>query len=313
MKVDQADDRSANEPQGARRKSSAWLFWLIPLTLWPAVAILLALGLIYGPMGHDNNASSGPEPFAIGEPIALGGYSLTVDSLEFLSLAPDPALNDASQAPGDDLFVVVKYTLANSVGSTLTNFKSPEIALKDGFDIFHDEDLAQTADYDARSRTPEALSPAPPPPGGVIERAAVFRVKRLDFDPADWLIEIVDHDEVSMASVRKPAARLAPIVRPGDACVETAPMIRKGFQTERAYPRDALEARIEGRITIQYAVGPTGEVDAFKVLQAEPAGQFENAVETELRRMRWYPASRPRPGAKQSCSGLARLSRNNQS
>lgn len=284
------NDRPDDVSQGPRRKTAAWLFWLIPLTLWTTVAVILTFGLIYGPMKSDDGANSGPEPFAIGESIALGGYSLTVDSLEFLSPALEQDLPTTSQPPRDDLLVVVKYTLANSVGSPLPNFQAPDISLKDPFESLHDEDLAQTALYAARHPTLDALSPAPPPPGDAVNRIAIFRVNRLDFDPAEWLIEIVGHDEVSMASVQKPAAPLAPIARPEDACAETAAIIRKGFQTERAYPLDALKAGIEGRITIQYTIGPTGEVDDFKIVQAEPANQFENAVETELRRMKWYPA-----------------------
>jgi protein TonB len=82
----------------------------------------------------------------------------------------------------------------------------------------------------------------------------------------------------------------APPVAPPPPCQASGPSIKKGFNTDRAYPDLAVRRGIEGKVTVRYTVGPDGNVASVEVLSADPPGYFEKAVEQEFRKMRWNPA-----------------------
>ncbi len=57
------------------------------------------------------------------------------------------------------------------------------------------------------------------------------------------------------------------------------------------YPRRALTRRIEGHVVAEFTVDPKGRVvpDSFKIIEAEPPGMFDRAVERALLRWRFDP------------------------
>ncbi len=57
------------------------------------------------------------------------------------------------------------------------------------------------------------------------------------------------------------------------------------------YPRRALTRRIEGYVVAEFTVDTKGRVvpDSFKIVEAEPPGMFDRAVERALMRWRFNP------------------------
>jgi|JI10StandDraft_1071094.scaffolds.fasta_scaffold52853_5 TonB family protein len=80
------------------------------------------------------------------------------------------------------------------------------------------------------------------------------------------------------------------VAPPAPACQASGATIKKGFNTDRAYPDLAVRRGIEGKVTVRYTVGIDGNVASVEVVSADPPGYFEKAVEQEFRRMKWNPA-----------------------
>ncbi|GAA0689822.1 hypothetical protein GCM10009104_15430 [Marinobacterium maritimum] len=57
------------------------------------------------------------------------------------------------------------------------------------------------------------------------------------------------------------------------------------------YPRRALTRRIQGHVVAEFSVDSKGRVvpDSFKIIEAEPPGMFDRAVERALLRWRFNP------------------------
>jgi periplasmic protein TonB len=56
------------------------------------------------------------------------------------------------------------------------------------------------------------------------------------------------------------------------------------------YPNDAYLRNVTGRVLAKLFVSETGEVDKVLIVQAEPAGFFEEAVQTAFKKARFTPA-----------------------
>jgi len=113
---------------------------------------------------------------------------------------------------------------------------------------------------------PKPKEPPPPPPP--------------DLPPA----RPIPNDTPTVAPVP------VPVAPPPPPCQASAPTIKKGFNTDRAYPDLAVRRGIEGKVTVRYTVGVDGNVATVEVISADPPGYFEKAVEQEFRRMKWNPA-----------------------
>jgi TonB family protein len=58
------------------------------------------------------------------------------------------------------------------------------------------------------------------------------------------------------------------------------------------YPRRALEAEKEGFVRLRITIGPDGSVIDAQVVDARPAGWFENAALSAVKRWRYQPSGR---------------------
>jgi TonB family protein len=100
-------------------------------------------------------------------------------------------------------------------------------------------------------------------------------------------------NELARQQAAQRAVALAPEgqVRPPE-CQEadTGPVVLRPFNTERAYPARAIEREQEGEVSYRATISETGEVISVEITAASPAGIFENAVQGEVRRMRFRSA-----------------------
>jgi periplasmic protein TonB len=122
------------------------------------------------------------------------------------------------------------------------------------------------------------IKPPPPPPP---------KPKDLPPPPPPVARPVEAPPQIDVAPVFVP---VAPPVAPPPACQASGPSIKKGFNTDRAYPDLAVRRGIEGKVTVRYTVNADGTVGSVEVVSADPPGYFERAVETEFRKMRWNPA-----------------------
>jgi TonB family protein len=61
-------------------------------------------------------------------------------------------------------------------------------------------------------------------------------------------------------------------------------------EVDPLYPNDAYLRNITGRVLATLLVNETGEVDKVIIVQAEPAGLFEEAVQAAFKKARFTPA-----------------------
>ncbi|MEZ4330999.1 MAG: energy transducer TonB [Myxococcota bacterium] len=61
------------------------------------------------------------------------------------------------------------------------------------------------------------------------------------------------------------------------------------IRVEPRYPPRALQQRREGRVLVEFTIGPTGAVLHPRVIRAEPAGAFEDAALTAVSQWRYSP------------------------
>ncbi|MEQ8279147.1 MAG: energy transducer TonB [Deltaproteobacteria bacterium] len=61
---------------------------------------------------------------------------------------------------------------------------------------------------------------------------------------------------------------------------------------ERHYPRNAMQARVEGRTVVQMKIDARGRVTQVIVLKSEPKGVFERAAASAAREIRFQPAKK---------------------
>jgi protein TonB len=55
------------------------------------------------------------------------------------------------------------------------------------------------------------------------------------------------------------------------------------------YPRQALRARLEGHVTMEFTIEPDGSVSGIQVIEAEPPRVFNAAAVTALSRWKFKP------------------------
>ncbi|MEM1082146.1 MAG: energy transducer TonB [Pseudomonadota bacterium] len=73
-----------------------------------------------------------------------------------------------------------------------------------------------------------------------------------------------------------------------DDSVDSPP--RPTFQAPVAYPRTARSQGIQGYVVLSLLISAAGEIEKVQVLEAEPAGIFEQAAEEGVRNWRFEPA-----------------------
>jgi TonB family protein len=56
-----------------------------------------------------------------------------------------------------------------------------------------------------------------------------------------------------------------------------------------AYPQRAIRRNIEGFVTVKFTVTKTGDVDNIQIVQAEPAGMFEESVMVAVKKYKFQP------------------------
>ncbi|NJK88771.1 MAG: energy transducer TonB [Myxococcales bacterium] len=61
------------------------------------------------------------------------------------------------------------------------------------------------------------------------------------------------------------------------------------FRAKPVYPAGAAQRGIEGYVTIEFTIGPSGSVEDMKVLDSQPPGQFDRAALKALSRWRYDP------------------------
>ncbi|SIQ00555.1 energy transducer TonB [Marinobacterium stanieri] len=94
--------------------------------------------------------------------------------------------------------------------------------------------------------------------------------------------------DLSSVSAVAPAPSPAPVPSPGIKMHANAtPVSRMNPQ----YPRRALTRRIQGYVVAEFTVDTQGRVipDSFKIVEADPPGMFDRAVERALMRWRFNP------------------------
>lgn len=85
------------------------------------------------------------------------------------------------------------------------------------------------------------------------------------------------------------AARPAPAEAETEAPARAAPALRLVQDARPRYPARALDRRIDGRVEIMFTVLPDGSVSDLRVVDAQPAGMFEQAALQAARRWRFAP------------------------
>jgi len=110
--------------------------------------------------------------------------------------------------------------------------------------------------------------------------------------------------EVSVSTplvLASPAIQLSPVVVPSSIRLMGAPTI-EGIslpaqqqdviplvRIEPRYPRRAMRRKIEGYVVMEFAIRPDGSVENTKVIEAQPAGVFEEAAERAILRWKFKP------------------------
>ncbi len=73
-----------------------------------------------------------------------------------------------------------------------------------------------------------------------------------------------------------------------DDSVDSPP--RPTFQAPVAYPRTARAQGVQGYVVLSLLISAAGEIEKVQVLEAEPAGIFEQAAQEGVRNWRFEPA-----------------------
>lgn len=94
-----------------------------------------------------------------------------------------------------------------------------------------------------------------------------------------------------VAAAEAPAARaLEPAPeRAPEPPMRTAPALRLVQDAQPRYPARALERRLDGRVEIMFTVRTDGSVADLRVVDAQPAGVFDQAALQAARRWRFAP------------------------
>lgn len=134
-----------------------------------------------------------------------------------------------------------------------------------------------------------------PTPEGRPARALVFT--------AGWLVALLP--ALALAAAVTPASTPTPAVAPAAPAPATAPPAAPRPRAKNAplvpistpppeFPERAKRARISGYVVVTYTIGIDGLVGNVRVIESEPRGVFEHAVETTLARWRYQPLAAPR-------------------
>lgn len=104
-------------------------------------------------------------------------------------------------------------------------------------------------------------------------------------------------------------AMIKPAGLPTDLCafMSTAPRLREQTIEPNDFPRDPLEARIEGASYVQFDLDATGDVKRADLILAVPAFAFDDTVKREVADFRFDPARAD--GRAAACRGYARMVR----
>jgi periplasmic protein TonB len=80
-----------------------------------------------------------------------------------------------------------------------------------------------------------------------------------------------------------------PSVFPGQPYVTGAPVV---YQPPLDYPREARERGREGTVVVAFLVNEKGEVERFRIVEADPPLIFDSAVNAAVPSFRFAPAMR---------------------
>ena len=128
----------------------------------------------------------------------------------------------------------------------------------------------------------------PPPPRPRPARASAAPPSGLDGGLAglDFGLPAFDADALDLGTS---------LLGDGDAVVMSDESVdqppRPLTQTPMAYPPRAKAQGVTGYVLLNVLVGPTGEVEKVAVLEAQPAGVFDEAAVAGVRGWRFEPAS----------------------
>jgi protein TonB len=112
--------------------------------------------------------------------------------------------------------------------------------------------------------------PPPPPQMNLAERV----------DPGGTTGEIV-----SLADATEQIAEAAAVGSGDGGAQDAVPLVR----VDPDYPPRARQRGIEGWVTLQFTIAPTGSVQGASVLDANPTGVFEEAALRAVNRWRYNP------------------------
>ncbi len=73
-----------------------------------------------------------------------------------------------------------------------------------------------------------------------------------------------------------------------DDSVDNPP--RPTYQAPMEYPRSARSKGVEGYVLLSLLISATGDIEKVQVLEAQPAGVFEEAAQEAVRKWRFEPA-----------------------
>jgi protein TonB len=71
--------------------------------------------------------------------------------------------------------------------------------------------------------------------------------------------------------------------------MRVAPALRLVQDAQPRYPARALDRRLDGRVELMFTVRPDGSVADLRVVDAQPAGVFDQAALQAARRWRFAP------------------------
>jgi len=141
-----------------------------------------------------------------------------------------------------------------------------------------------------------ALKPAAPPPA---PRKPDARPRSLDRNLAPLpdlglgqgssaiTVDVPDYSQADLGDARDSLLGRTDDVAMTVETVDKAPVVRRGGV---AYPEKARQRGLTGRVVVSLLIGTDGKVQRSRVLEATPAGVFEDAVLSSLPQWLFAPA-----------------------
>lgn len=150
---------------------------------------------------------------------------------------------------------------------------------------------AAVASTPVETETPEPQVPAAPAaraPAAVPRPVATEAPPASNVPPPSAPPQLSTPSSNAVASAPAPAATAAP-TPVDEPPMRTAPALRLVQDAQPRYPARALERRLDGRVELTFTVRPDGSVTDIRVIDAQPAGIFDQAAVAAARRWRFAP------------------------